>query len=182
MDYLILVNNKKPINPKYIPDNLRKMPGKFYRKHPIYLDKSTLKQAKKLLKNMTLDLKQNYIIISGYRPYLMEYFLVCDLLKKESFLTKYPLPGFSEHQTGLALDIGIYQNNKFKMLTYHNQKEITWLDNNAYKYGFIVRYPQDKEKITDYTYMPWHLRYVGMKAEIMHKYNLTLEEYKKMFS
>ena len=82
------------------------------------------------------------------------------------------VPGYSEHETGLAIDFsneGHYDENK---------KIWQWLKNNAYKYGFILRYPEDKYEITKIDYEPWHYRYVGKKAakEITSK-NLTLEEY-----
>ena len=82
------------------------------------------------------------------------------------------LPGYSEHETGLAIDFsheGYYDEN--------NQMW-NWLKNNAYKYGFIQRYPQNKENITGISYEPWHYRYVGKKAarEITNQ-NITLEEY-----
>ncbi len=82
------------------------------------------------------------------------------------------VPGYSEHETGLAIDFsdeGHYDEN---------EKMWKWLKNNAYKYGFILRYPEDKYEITKIDYEPWHYRYVGKKAakEITNK-NLTLEEY-----
>ena len=82
------------------------------------------------------------------------------------------VPGYSEHETGLAIDFsneGHYDEN---------EKMWEWLKNNAYKYGFILRYPEDKYEITKINYEPWHYRYVGKKAakDITNK-NLTLEEY-----
>ena len=82
------------------------------------------------------------------------------------------VPGYSEHETGLAIDFsneGHYDEN---------EKMWEWLKNNAYKYGFILRYPEDKYEITKIDYEPWHYRYVGKKAakDITNK-NLTLEEY-----
>ena len=81
-------------------------------------------------------------------------------------------PGYSEHETGLAIDFsneGHYDEN---------EKMWKWLKNNAYKYGFILRYPYNKYEITKIDYEPWHYRYVGKKAakEITNQ-NLTLEEY-----
>ena len=82
------------------------------------------------------------------------------------------VPGYSEHETGLAIDFsdeGHYDEN---------EKMWEWLKNNAYKYGFILRYPEDKYEITKIDYEPWHYRYVGKKAakEITNQ-NITLEEY-----
>lgn len=84
-------------------------------------------------------------------------------------------PGFSEHQTGLALDIlalGVSKDN------FASSKASAWLIENAYKYGFILRYPEDKEKITGYEYEPWHYRYVGNEiATKIQKEKITFDEY-----
>lgn len=84
-------------------------------------------------------------------------------------------PGFSEHQTGLALDIvsdGV-QGNEFE-----NTDEFKWLQENAHKYGFILRYPKDKEYITGYNYESWHYRYVGEElATKVKESGLTYDEY-----
>lgn len=90
-------------------------------------------------------------------------------------------PGTSEHQTGLAMDI-----TSQDMLT--NADPLTqqfgdtdagkWVANNAYQFGFIIRYPKDKENITGYEYEPWHVRYVGVKAATyIHDHHITLEQY-----
>ena len=81
-------------------------------------------------------------------------------------------PGYSEHETGLAIDCSNEGHDE------ENEKMWTWLKNNAYKYGFILRYPENKYEITKIDYEPWHYRYVGKKAakEITNQ-NLTLEEY-----
>jgi len=62
--------------------------------------------------------------------------------------------------------------------TFENTKQFKWLSENAYKYGFILRFPKDKVDITGYDYEPWHYRYVGIEtATLIHNENLTLEEY-----
>ena len=85
-------------------------------------------------------------------------------------------PGFSEHQTGLALDVGVetkYADDKFQ-----NTKEYLWMKDNSYKYGFILRYPEGKEDITGYNFEAWHYRYVGKEAaKVIYENNLTFEEY-----
>ena len=81
-------------------------------------------------------------------------------------------PGTSEHQLGMAVDI-----NADKTLS-TNQEVYDWLAENAYKYGFILRYPDDKEEITGIAYESWHYRYVGEEAaKEMYEQNLCLEEY-----
>lgn len=90
----------------------------------------------------------------------------------EKALLTVQAPGYSEHETGLAIDFsneGYYDEN---------EKMWKWLSQNAYKYGFILRYPEEKYNITKITYEPWHYRYVGKQiAKEITKQNLTLEEY-----
>lgn len=86
--------------------------------------------------------------------------------------------GHSEHQTGLAVDVadsyGDYNN-------FISTKEFEWMNTNAYKYGFIQRYPKYKTDITGYKYEPWHYRYIGIKlAKYLYNNNITFEEYKEL--
>lgn len=87
-------------------------------------------------------------------------------------------PGHSEHQTGLAFDIGsINASDDFKV-TYESTPEGQWLKDHAHEFGFIIRYPKGKEHITGYQYEPWHLRYVGKAiAKDVYTKQVTLEEY-----
>lgn len=80
--------------------------------------------------------------------------------------------GYSEHQTGLAVDINADGVNSTGNQVYK------WLEKNAWQYGFILRYPSDKEDVTGTAYEPWHYRYVGKNAaeEIYHQ-GICLEEY-----
>ena len=88
-------------------------------------------------------------------------------------------PGFSEHHTGLAIDI---DNIKTSYTDFDKTKEFIWMQENAYKYGFILRYPEDKVDITGYIYEPWHYRYVGVEAaKYIYENNMTLEEYYALF-
>ena len=89
-------------------------------------------------------------------------------------------PGFSEHQTGLAMDISSLSANRDLTEEFGETIEGKWLKENAHLFGFILRYPKGKESITGYQYEPWHFRYVGEKvAPIIFSKNLTLEEYFK---
>ena len=86
-------------------------------------------------------------------------------------------PGTSEHQTGLCLDF-ITSTMSGLTTEFENTKAFDWLKDNAYKFGFILRYPEGKEGITGYTYEPWHYRFVGREAATdIYFGNLTLEEY-----
>ena len=116
-------------------------------------------------------------IISGFRSYTKQtnnYNRYVSQDGKEKAETYSARPGHSEHQTGLAADINSLSQS------WGDTKEGKWLNNNCYKYGFIIRYVKGKESITGYMYEPWHIRYVGV--EIATKlYNngswITLEEY-----
>ncbi len=87
------------------------------------------------------------------------------------------LPGQSEHQTGLAVDISTVSRNCYLDTCFGDTSDGQWLVHNSYKYGFILRYPSDKVSITGYQYEPWHFRYVGIDlATALHDSGLTLDE------
>ena len=114
-------------------------------------------------------------IISGFRSYDYQekiYNIYVKEFGEEKTNTFSAKPGHSEHQTGLAIDI-CEDSDKFI-----GTKEDIWIQKNAHKFGFIIRYPKGKEHITGYKYEPWHLRYVGRKhAKIIFTRGLVLEEY-----
>lgn len=91
------------------------------------------------------------------------------------------VPGTSEHHTGLAIDVIDEEWNKAgKGLedSFYDSKAGKWIDEHAADFGFVIRYPADKVKITSINYEPWHLRYVGKEnARYMKAHNLVLEEY-----
>ena len=85
-------------------------------------------------------------------------------------------PGYSEHQTGLAVDIRSTGYNELIA------KHYSWLKDNSYKYGFIIRYTKDNENITGYQEEPWHLRYIGVDhATKVHDLNITYDEYYDLY-
>lgn len=81
-------------------------------------------------------------------------------------------PGYSEHQSGLTFDL---KHLDGQLVT--KEKEAKYIRENAARFGFIVRYPEDKVSITGYSYEPWHLRYLGDVAKDLSDKNLALEEY-----
>ena len=94
-------------------------------------------------------------------------------------------PGSSEHQTGLAVDITLkdFLNYEY-VLNYEFADTVQgkWLSKNSWKYGFIIRYNENKEEKTKFSYEPWHFRYVGVEhAKVMYELDLCLEEYLTMF-
>ena len=134
----------------------------------------------------------NLFIASGYRDVNTQRFLY---KKKISYFKKLGYdakeaeeiasmkvtpPLTSEHETGLAVDILSYSHNNMDA-EFGNSDAGIWLSENCYKYGFILRYPEDKEDITDIQYEPWHFRYVGKEAaEFIYVNKLTFEEFYEM--
>lgn len=87
-------------------------------------------------------------------------------------------PGFSEHHTGLCVDFSIYNASDGSTEDFDGKGEYSWFSTNAWKFGFVLRYPKDKEEITGISFEPWHFRFVGVPhAFYMTKNNLCLEEY-----
>lgn len=88
-------------------------------------------------------------------------------------------PGTSEHHTALAVDI-VTPSNQVLDHEFKNTDAACWMKDNAYKYGFILRYPEDKQEITGITFEPWHYRFVGNEAaEYMYQNDICLEEFLK---
>lgn len=98
---------------------------------------------------------------------------------KEKADTYSARPGYSEHQTGLAFDIGeVGKTEDYANDHFGETAGGKWLSKNAHKYGFIIRYPEGKTDITGYKFESWHYRYVGTKiATEIYKNKSTLEEY-----
>lgn len=111
-----------------------------------------------------------FLLTSGYRSWDAQ-----QTLYQEKG-ADYALPaGYSEHNFGLALDVGSQTTTMYKA------KEAQWLEEKAWMYGFILRYPENKSDITGISYEPWHIRYVGLPhSAVMHEKNLVLEEYLKL--
>ena len=87
-------------------------------------------------------------------------------------------PGHSEHQTGYAFDFWLNNDDITITDAFDDTKEAEWLKNNAYKYGFILRYPRGKEDVTGYSFESWHYRYVGAEtAKKIFDSGLTVEEF-----
>lgn len=109
----------------------------------------------------------HFLISSGYRDFQEQRQLY------EKMGSDYALPaGYSEHNLGLSLDVGSTQKKMEKA------PEGKWIEDNVWKYGFVLRYPKNKSNITGIQYEPWHIRYVGLPhSAIMQKKNFTLEEY-----
>lgn len=178
MDNLILVNKENSLSKKYKPNNLVQIPIE-YTDSLRYINKEVLDNFI-LMHNDAKKNKLNIKIASAYRDYSYQKKLYNNYIKEKGY--EYAnmcsaKPGHSEHQTGLALDL---MSNNLDYNKFGKTKEYKWIKKNAYKYGFILRYPKYKENITGYKYEPWHIRYVGLNnSKKIYKQKLTLEEYLK---
>lgn len=120
---------------------------------------------------------------SGYRSYVFQTNLYNRYVQQQGQAvadTQSARPGFSEHQTGLAADLGGTTNPACNVAQcYATTVEGKWLAANAYRFGFIIRYPADKQAVTGYEYEPWHIRFVGpeLSQEMNTKGITTLEEF-----
>ena len=118
------------------------------------------------------------IINSSYRSYKEQQEVYNDYLSKntQEYTDKYAArPGHSEHQTGLAIDLTTYGANGDN---FDQTEAFRWLSENAFRYGYILRYPKGKETITGYNYESWHYRYVGVEAATtIHDSDITFDEY-----
>lgn len=114
-------------------------------------------------------------ILSGYRSYSeqqYQYNIHVENKGKEYADKVSARPGYSEHQTGLCMDINSTEDS------FADTEEAAWLSENCTKYGFIIRFPKGKEEQTGYNYEPWHIRYVGVEnSKKIAESGLCLEEY-----
>ncbi|MDE6627257.1 MAG: M15 family metallopeptidase [Lachnospiraceae bacterium] len=146
------------------------------------------------LRNMLFDGEEeqkglSFLVASGYRSSeeqqrLLEAEIIKNIkagmdekeARADALLTVAP-SHYSEHETGLAVDIVAVSNQRMDE-TQESTAENIWLRENCYKYGFILRYPKEKEEVTGFSYESWHFRYVGKEAaKKITEQGITLEEY-----
>ena len=171
----VIVNKYYKLDKDYEPEDLTIINSKFASG-----TQKLRKEAADKFEEMASDmLKENLKIYAGstYRSYSYQEGLYNRYVKKDGFKeaeTYSARAGYSEHQLGLAVDI---VNGKWNYLS-EGDKEYTWLINNSYKYGFILRYPHESEYITGYVFEDWHFRYLGIElATKVHESKLTYDEY-----
>jgi len=171
----VIVNKYYKLDKDYEPEDLTVINSKFASG-----TQKLRKEAADKFEEMASDmLKENLKIYAGstYRSYSYQEGLYNRYVKKDGFKeaeTYSARAGYSEHQLGLAVDI---VNGKWNYLS-EGDKEYTWLINNSYKYGFILRYPHESEYITGYVFEDWHFRYLGIElATKVYESKLTYDEY-----
>lgn len=184
LNIMALVNKEFALPENYIPeDNVR--PNVPFSFGDEVIEKSLLRQeAAEHLEEMFAAAESAGIeifAVSGYRSYERQsqiFAYEVSLVGEEAAAQVVAVPGFSEHQTGLAMDISSRTVGLALVEDFGETVEGKWLADNAHKFGFILRYPKGKEDITGYSYEPWHFRYVGEEAaNIIYEKQITLEEY-----
>lgn len=119
------------------------------------------------------------MVISGYRTYEYQETLLNNEIAQKGEVEAYnwvAVPGHSEHHTGLAIDVCLYDNGDRE--DYTGTGVFSWINQNAYHYGFIVRYQENKAAVTGISHEPWHFRYVGIPhAYVMEQKGFCYEEY-----
>ncbi len=170
VDGVVIANKTYSLPSNFAPNNLVTING--YIKVVDYV-----KDAFLSLSSDAKAIGLNIYASSGYRSYSNQKYIYENYVSmdgKENADRYSARAGYSEHQTGLAIDVNTID------MTFDNTSESVWLRENAYKYGFIIRYPKGKEEITGYMYEPWHIRYVGKElSNKLYKDGsyITLEEY-----
>ncbi|GAB0167728.1 VanY-A/VanY-F/VanY-M family D-Ala-D-Ala carboxypeptidase [Lysinibacillus sp. CTST325] len=171
---LLLVNSKHPVHNESIKSDVinlyaHKELVKGYRmfNNETYLSKDIASKFSDMVLDAEEDGVSNFLITSGFRGFDEQ-----TKLYKEMGSHRALPAGYSEHNLGLSLDVGSTQG-KMEVAP-----EGEWIAENAWKYGFTLRYPEDKTDITRIMNEPWHIRYVGLPhSAIMKEKNFVLEEY-----
>jgi len=183
----ILVNKNNKIKDTYL-NKINLVKTKDIDNNDIYLEEETYNSYLKLrnfllLKNVEIGISSAYRSITNQIDIYREF---KEMYGEEYAKLTVATPGYSEHHTGLAIDINIKVDGKYPQNNKELEQQAKYYEN-IFKYlkdfGFILRYPKGKEKITGYNYEPWHIRYVGfLPANLIMNNNLTLEEYLINFS
>lgn len=175
----MLVNKHRSLGEDFIPNDLVGIDSSLASSDDLQCNRIALNAYKEM---STAAEKEGYLLIinSAYRSYQDQIDISNFYLNAygQNYVDKYVAkPGFSEHQTGLAFDIGSRKVNVFE-----NSKEYEWMQENAYRYGFIRRFTKRYEAITGFRNEPWHYRYVGVEiAKVIQEKNISLEEYYAKF-
>nr|WP_233563900.1 D-alanyl-D-alanine carboxypeptidase family protein [Cryobacterium tepidiphilum] len=177
----VVVNKQRPLNPKdFVPPDLVTVPV------PHVWEPQLRKVASDAIVAMFADYtKQTGLKMqsqSAYRSYDSQVEVYTEDVKtngQEAADSSTARPGTSEHQTGLTMDISALPADCSLAACFGDTPQGKWLAANAWKYGFLLRYPADKVAVTGYEYEPWHFRYIGRDlAKRMHETGITtLEEF-----
>ncbi len=171
----MLVNKHFSLNKSFVPNNLVTVSSEDSVDEGIKLNGEAYRAFKQMKSDMNKE-GLDVLINEGYRSYSDQEEL-CDYYRNlygDNYVSKYvALPGFSEHQTGLAIDLSSTSTR-----TFSNSKEYKWMLDNSYRYGFILRYDSRLITETQFNSEPWHFRYVGSEiSNYLHEHYMSYEEY-----
>jgi D-alanyl-D-alanine carboxypeptidase len=182
----VVVNKQRPLSPKtYVPSDLM-VPDVPMRANITSDEKQLRAEAARALESLTAAGKQQglgFTLQSGYRSYSFQTSLYNRYVSQQGQATadtQSARPGYSEHQTGLAVDLGSAAHPECDVeACFGKTAEGEWLVKHAATYGFIIRYTSGNEHTTGYIAEPWHLRYVGaaLAQELQHSDIATLETF-----
>ncbi|MCE5344222.1 MAG: M15 family metallopeptidase [Eubacteriales bacterium] len=204
-DHAMLVNRENLLAEDYIPDDLTRATVKCASSSKVDLCKEANEALAAMFEAAALVTEYTYrvegsdgtwtekqfksneglrlILKSGYRSYGTQKTTYNNYLARNNGVDDgiSSPPGASEHQTGLACDVlsvDYNANNQYMNDSFYQTPEAQWMEENCHNYGFILRYPADREDVTKVPYEPWHMRYVGREiASYMTANSLTLEEF-----
>lgn len=175
----VIINKKHTLPEDYEPNDLVS-PNVMKMKDSCTMREEASKALEKMFEAASEE-GLKLLLVSGYRSYSYQkgLFDIYTARDGEEAANRYSAKaGQSEHQTGLAADLGAADQACLLKECFKDSEEGKWLKENSYLFGFILRYPQEKEEITGYVYEPWHFRYIGLQeAYLVHESGLTLEEY-----
>ena len=180
-DYLMLINKYYGLSRDFEPSDLVDIESGYGRGQA----RRAVYEAYKQLQDDANELGYYFTVCSGYRDYDLQEYLYNNYLAQDeggvaSVDTYSARPGHSEHQSGLCLDL---YDATYGMDDFGLSEASKWVNENCYKYGFIIRYTKEKEKVTGYQAEPWQIRYVGsseIAKDIMDR-GITFDEYYACF-
>lgn len=176
---LFLINRDYMISADYEPDDLV-MPAVKRTSSSVMMRKEAAEALEALFSAAKSEKKYTLVAVSGYRSYGTQNSIynrkVKNVGKKKANLLV-ALPGASEHQLGLAMDVGCKSSTGLNG-SFGSLPEGKWLAENCYRFGFIIRYKAEWTETTGYAYEPWHIRYVGVEHALKIKeLDIPLEDY-----
>lgn len=197
-EYIFTLANKENVLGENFPknkDSLIEIPEQYRKNSVIYLYYIAEGALEAMMKDMIASGITDAYVTSAYRSYAYQNMLFNMYIEqemadgitdydeaREKVLTYSSEPGKSEHQTGLCVDFTTKSIGGAVDDTFEATTAFDWLLKNCWKYGFILRYPEDKVDITGYSYESWHYRFVGLEvASIIHQTGLSYEEYLEIF-
>lgn len=165
----VVVNKQRPLSyPKYVPKNLAKPPFKYPATHNplgVQLTKDAGSAIVALATAMANEKAGTLVLSSGYRSYVTQTAVHSRQVSRFGLAAGEALAaraGYSEHQTGLAVDVYAAGQGCQIYTCFANTKAGKWLAANAVRFGYVIRYQQNQVATTGYQFEPWHLRYVGV--------------------